>query len=65
MKEISGRDLAKARDEWLASDEGKRCCDGCTDGQYLENRLKLAFIAGVKAAEKLIQQPRNAKAVSP
>jgi hypothetical protein len=63
MKEIDGRDLAKARDEWLASDEGKSCCDGWTGGQYLSNRLQLAFIAGVKAAEKLMRKPRKAKAV--
>jgi len=44
--------LAKARDKWLFSEEGKRCLEGKTSGQYLENRLRLAFIAGWNACEK-------------
>ena len=44
--------LAKARDCWLASDEGKKMCQGSTEGQYLENRLRAAFIAGWVAGEK-------------
>lgn len=42
--------LAVARDEWLASEEGRTCCDGTAHGQYLENRLVMAFIAGWDAA---------------
>jgi len=37
-------DLAKARDKWLASDEGKFCCKGLT--------LEMAFIAGWEACIK-------------
>ena len=45
-------ELAKARDKWLNSEEGKKCCEGTTAGQYLQNRLELAFIAGWDAREK-------------
>ena len=38
--------LAKARDAWLKSKEGKTCCQGQASGQYLRNRLVEAFIAG-------------------
>lgn len=41
--------LAKARDKWLGSEEGKKCCGGSTCGQYLQNRLELAFVAGWNA----------------
>jgi hypothetical protein len=44
-------DLAKARDDWLNSLIGKQCCQGSSSGQYLENRLKRAFIAGWDARE--------------
>jgi len=47
--------LAKARDRWLQSDEGKRCLKGKTSGQYLENRLRLAFIAGWDACEQALK----------
>lgn len=39
-------DSAKARDTWLESDEGKKCCENIAGGQYLKNRLELAFLAG-------------------
>jgi len=35
--------------EWLNSPEGKGCADGTTHGQWLENRLWYAFVAGMKA----------------
>ncbi len=44
--------LAKARDRWLASDTGKSCCAGKTEGQYLQNRLEKAFITGWDARER-------------
>jgi hypothetical protein len=50
---------AIARDEWLESEEGKRAVDPTTLGaesrmrQYLENRLVLAFIAGIEHGRKL------------
>jgi len=48
--------LAKARDEWLLSDEGKRCCFGTATGQYLQNRLELAFLAGANFSIKRIEE---------
>jgi hypothetical protein len=48
--------LAKARDEWLNSEEGKRCCAHTTTGQYLQNRLELAFLAGAKFTEERIEE---------
>jgi hypothetical protein len=35
-----------AWEEWLNSEEGKRCSAGSADGQYLHNRLWFAFMAG-------------------
>lgn len=46
--------LAKARDKWLESDEGKKCCEGNTSGQYLQNRLERAFLAGAEFSAKRI-----------
>ena len=45
-------ELAKARDKWLGSKDGKECCGGTTRGQYLQNRLERAFIAGWDACEQ-------------
>lgn len=45
-------DVAKARDEWMLSNEGCRCLDGITSGRYLQNRLEAAFITGWNAREK-------------
>lgn len=39
-------EMAKARDRWLQGDEGKKCCRDSATGQFLQNRLKAAFIAG-------------------
>jgi len=44
--------LAKARDSWLKSAEGKKACAGIANGQYLRNRLELAFLAGAKTLDK-------------
>ena len=49
-------ELAKARDKWLNSDEGKGCCEGTTAGQYLQNRLELAFLAGAKFSDERIKE---------
>lgn len=43
--------LARARDEWMESYEGKRCQADGAHGQYLRNRLALAFIAGWNARD--------------
>jgi hypothetical protein len=44
-------DLARARDDWMLSDEGTRMADGSARGKYLRNRLEAAFIAGWNACE--------------
>lgn len=44
--------LAKARDDWFESEEGKACSSGVTDGHYLHNRLERAFLAGANWASK-------------
>ncbi len=61
---VDYRKFAKARDQWLKSNEGRALLEGTTSGQYLRNRIELAFIAGGTAAEKLMQKPRKPKAVS-
>lgn len=48
-------ELAKARDKWLNSEEGKRCCEGTPTGQYLRNRLERAFLAGAKFSSERIK----------
>lgn len=45
-------DIAKARDKWLESEDGKTSAEGYATGQYLKNRLERAFIAGWNAAAK-------------
>lgn len=54
-------DLAKARDAWMASDEGKKALQGEARWQYLSNRLKSAFIAGWNAKEKAGEKARKRK----
>lgn len=49
--------LAKARDEWFSSKEGKGCCSDIPSGRYyLSNRLLIAFIAGWDAANVELKQ---------
>ena len=52
--------LARARDEWFESPEGKNCCIGASSGQYLRNRLERAFLAGWDA--HLGRKVKNASA---
>jgi len=44
--------LAKTRDIWFESEEGKKSCEGTAEGQYLRNRLELAFLAGAKMLDE-------------
>ena len=37
---------------WLDSDEGAKCRKGEAGGQYLENRLWIAFMAGRRPVER-------------
>lgn len=56
--------LAKARDDFLKSFQGKACIDPTTLGvdpkqrRYLINRIELAFIAGWNAAKAEQEQQR-------
>ncbi len=50
--------LAKARDAFLASEEGEKLTDpgilrDPSERRFLETRLELAFLAGVSAAKRL------------
>lgn len=38
------------RDKWIGSAEGRQCTSGTTEGQYLRNRVELAWCAGWDAA---------------
>lgn len=49
--------LAKARDKWLASDEGKKRCEGQAAGKFLRNRLVEAFEAGWDARMPPVKEP--------
>lgn len=40
---------SKATDTFLASDAGQRVLEGATSGQYLCNRITIAFLAGFEA----------------
>ena len=61
--------MAKARDAWLESDDGKACIDPLTlkapadARQYLINRLVSAWIAGAEWAER--NQPNGGKQPNP
>jgi hypothetical protein len=57
--------FALARDQWLESDEGKKCGEGMTSGKYLENRLFYAFVAGWNAREKQEKTEREFDKVCP
>ena len=48
--------LAKARDKWFESDDGKKCCEGQASGQYLRNRLGMAFLAGANFSSERIKE---------
>ena len=52
-------ELAKARDKWLRSEDGKKCIAGHTYGQYLRNRIERAFIAGWDAREQALKADKN------
>ena len=49
--------LAKARDKFMGSDDGKRLCEpsllrGTHESQYLRNRIERAWLLGVEYGEK-------------
>lgn len=44
-------ELARARDDWMRSDAGRRCRGGSPEGCYLDNRIEAAFIAGWNARD--------------
>jgi len=52
--------LARARDNWFLSDDGKECCKGQASGIYLKNRLERAFLAGANFSSKRIKELEEA-----
>jgi predicted lipoprotein len=57
MKKDMRSELAIERDKWFESEEGKKCLDAKSLGdfvshEYLKNRLEFAFLAGAVANEK-------------
>lgn len=46
-----GRERAVSWDAWLLTDEAKKCLDGTARGQFLQNRLWWAYMAGWEASE--------------
>jgi len=52
---ISGKEIAQARDKYFQN-EGKGLLEGNAEGQYLKNRVERAFLAGIKAAEDIIDR---------
>lgn len=42
-----GKEIAQAWQDWARSEQGKRCRSGSASGEYLDNRLWWAFMAGV------------------
>jgi len=67
MKNAGRHPAAIAWDQWIESEEGRGCWKPYnfltnSGGQYLENRLALAFQAGWRAAEKenaLMERPNE------
>lgn len=51
-----GMYLAKVIDNWFTKEEGLSCSEGMTSGEYLKNRLQLAFVAGWYAHESYIKK---------
>jgi hypothetical protein len=51
MKRDLRNDKAKARDAFLESEEGLRLCEGTAIGEYLRNRIELAWCEGWEAAK--------------
>lgn len=47
---------AIALEKWFESDEGKKCCEGTTVGEFLRNRLYRAFMAGWQGCGKEIEK---------
>ena len=48
--------LARARDKWLESGDGVKCCQGSTQGRFLKNRIECAFVAGWNFCGELIEK---------
>ncbi len=45
--------VVKARDAFLESKGGQDCCKGTASGEYLKNRIVIAFLAGMNWREWL------------
>lgn len=58
IEELKRHPKAIAFDEWLRTPEGITCTCGRTDGEYLQNRLWYAFMAGYSARETSSEVPK-------
>jgi hypothetical protein len=52
MRDDLRNEMARARDEFLTSTEGRQALDGNVTGAYLRNRMELAFLRGYEAARR-------------
>jgi hypothetical protein len=50
MESAGLQTMPAAHGAWLTSKEGQNCAKGIPAGQYLLNRLELAFMAGWRAS---------------
>jgi hypothetical protein len=44
--------VARMRDAWFETTEGKEACEGDASGQYLRNRLEMAYLSGYNDGAK-------------
>ena len=49
-------EFKKQIDKWFASVDGRACMKGTAEGEFLANRLWLAFTAGYNTANKRLRE---------
>ena len=52
-------EFSLARDVFFSGEVGGRCLAGPADGEFLRNRLEMAFAAGWDARERWAQRERD------
>lgn len=48
---VDGPTIVREWNRWIESEQGRKMSSGITTGEYLRNRLRYAFKAGIHAAE--------------